>query len=194
MQKVLCQEGPDCRRAVSLSITATEARVAARFGALSFRSPAHLDLQAFSSERFFDDYDRAVSDNEFFGTHRGLPISIASLLLTSGSGKQRHVSFEGLLVEVTLPRGLQATTTVIASTGAFEQLRQWLKTSNSRASLIALYDHIAGVLMVADAVIDPDQAARSVAAVSTSRTSVEKPNICSQDRNTATGSITERRC
>jgi hypothetical protein len=229
--------------------------LAARFGDLSFRSPAQLDLQALNSERFFDDYDRAVSDNEFFGAHRGLPISIASLLLTSGSGKQRRVSFEGLLVEVTLPRGMQAATTVIASTSAFEQLHHWLKTSNrqhvaledprfaqvydvwstdqiaaralltpafmerllalsgpaanidgrplvaardnrltlisprygrdrflapgfrkaaaSRASLIALYDQIAGVLAVADAVIDLDQAARSVAAASPSRTSVD---------------------
>ena len=54
--------------------------LAARYGDLSFRSPAQLDLHALNSERFFDDYDRAVSNNEFFGTHRGLPISIATLL------------------------------------------------------------------------------------------------------------------
>jgi hypothetical protein len=227
--------------------------LAARFGDLSFRSPAQLDLQGLNSERLFDDYDSAVSNNEFFGTHRGLPISIVTLLLTLGSGKQRHVSFEGLLVEVTLPRGRQATTTVIAGTGAFEQLHHWLKTSNrqhialedprfaqvydvwstdqiaaralltpafmerllalsgpaanidgrplvaardnrltlviprygrdhflapgfrkaaaSRASVVALYDQIAGVLAVADAVIDLDQAARSVAAESAFRRS-----------------------
>ncbi len=220
--------------------------LAARFGDLSFRSPAQLDLRELNSERFFDDYDSAVSDNEFFGTHHGLPISIATLRLTSGSGKQLRVSFEGLLVEVTLPRGLQATTTVIAATGAFAQLRHWLKASDrqhvvledprfaqvynvwstdqiaaralltpafmerllalngpaanidgrplvaargnrltlviprygrdhfvapgfrkaaaSRASLIALYDQIAAVLAVADAVIDLDSAARAVAA------------------------------
>lgn len=220
--------------------------LAARFGDLSFRSPAQLDLRALNSERLFDDYDSAVSDNEFFGAHRGLPISIATLLLTSGSGKERRVSFEGLLVEVTLPRRLSGTTAVIAGTGAFEQLRHWLKTSNRQhvaledprfaavydvwstdqitaralltpalmerllalsgsaanidgrplmmardnrltlviprygrdhflapgfrkaadggASLIALYDQIAGVLAVADAVIDLDSAARAVAA------------------------------
>jgi hypothetical protein len=220
--------------------------LAARFGNLSFRSPAQIDLQALNSERLFDDYDRAVSDNEFFGAHRGLPISIATLRLTLGSGKQRRVSFEGLLVEVTLPRGLQGTTAVITGTGAFEQLRHWLKTSDrqhvaledsgfaavydvwstdqiaaralltpafmerllalsgpaanidgrplvvardnrltlviprygrdhflapgfrkaaaSRASLIALYDRIARVLAIADAVIDLDSAGRAVAA------------------------------
>jgi hypothetical protein len=47
------------------------------------------------------------------------------------------------------------------------------KAAASRASLIALYDQIAGVLAVADAVIDLDQAARSVAAASPSRTSVD---------------------
>jgi Protein of unknown function (DUF3137) len=220
--------------------------LAARFGDLSFRSPAEINLRELNSDRFFDDYDRAVSDNEFFGAHRGLPISIATLLLTLGSGKQRRVSFEGLLVEVTLPRGLKGTTAVIAGAGAFEQLRRWLKTSNrqhvaledprfaavydvwstdqiaaralltpafmerllalsgsaanvdgrplavardnrltlviprygrdhfrapgfrkaaaSRTSLIALYDQMAGVLAVADAVIDLDSAARAVAA------------------------------
>jgi hypothetical protein len=220
--------------------------LAARFGDLSFRSPAQLDLRALNSEKIFDDYDSAVSDNEFFGTHSGLPISIATLLLTSGSGKQRRVSFEGLLVEVTLPRGLKGTTAVIAGTGAFEELRGWLKTSDrqhvaledprfaqvyevwstdqiaaralltpalmerllalsgpaanidgrplvvardnrltlviprygrdhfrapgfrkaadSRDSLIALYDQMAAVLAVADAVIDLDSAARAVAA------------------------------
>jgi hypothetical protein len=227
--------------------------LAAHFGNLSFRSPAQLDLQALNSERLFDDYDSAVSDNEFFGTHRGLPVSIATLRLTLGSGKQRRVSFEGLLVDVTLPRGLKGTTTVIAGTGAFEQLRHWLKTSDrqhvaledpgfaavydvwgtdqiaaralltpafmerllalsgpaanidgrplvvardnrmtlviprygrdhflapsfrkaadSRASVVALYDQIAGVLAVADAVIDLDQVARSVAAESAFRRS-----------------------
>jgi hypothetical protein len=227
--------------------------LAARFGDLSFRSPARLDPQALNSERLFDDYDSAVSDNEFFGTHRGLPVSIATLRLTLGSGKQRRVSFEGLLVDVTLPRGLKGTTTVIAGTGAFEQLRHWLKTSDrqhvaledpgfaavydvwgtdqiaaralltpafmerllalsgqaanidgrplvvardnrmtlviprygrdhflapsfrkaadSRASVVALYDQIAGVLAVADAVIDLDQVARSVAAESAFRRS-----------------------
>jgi hypothetical protein len=230
-------------------------QLAARFGDLSFRSPAQIDMRALNTERLFDDYDSAVSDNEFFGAHRGLPISIATLLLTLGSGKQRRVSFEGLLVEVTLPRGLKGTTAVIAGSGAFEQFRHWLKTSNrqrvaledpqfsqiydvwstdqiaaralltpalmerlialsgsaanidgrplvvardsrltlviprygrdhflapgfrkaaaSRDAVIGLYDHIARVLAVADAVINLDQAARSAAAASPSRASVD---------------------
>jgi len=219
--------------------------LAERFGNLSFRSPAQIDLQALNAEKLFDAFDSAAANNEFYGAYLGLPISIATLLLTLGSGKQRSVSFEGLLVEVTLPRGLNGTTAVIAGTGAFETLRHWLKTSNrqhvsledprfaqfydvwstdqiaaralltpafmerllalngpasnvdgrplvvardnrltlviprhgrdhflapgfrmaaaSRDSVIALYDQIAGVLSVADAVIDLDQAARSTA-------------------------------
>ena len=102
--------------------------LAERFGDLSFRSPAQLDMQGLNSDNLFDDYDRVVSNNQFFGTHRGLPISITTLLLTWGSGKQRRVSFEGLLVEVTLPRSLKGATTAIP--GTFARLRHWLKTSN----------------------------------------------------------------
>ena len=219
--------------------------LAARFGDLSFRSPARLDLRALNAEGLFDEFDSAVSDIEFFGMHRGLAISIVTLRLTLGSGKQRRVSFEGVLVEVTLPRGLRGTTAVIAGTGAFGQFRDWLRTSKrerveledprfaasydvwctdqiaaralltpafmerllalrgpgsnidgrplvvarnnrltlvipragrdhfaappfrqaaaSRTALVALYEHIAAVLAVADAVIDLDQAARTTA-------------------------------
>jgi Protein of unknown function (DUF3137) len=173
------------------------------------------------------------------------------LALPSGSGEKRRVSFEGLLVEVTLPRHLLATTAVIASRGAFAQFRDWLSISGrrrveledprfaasydvwgtdqiaaralltlafmerllalrgpasnidgrplvvardnrltlviprsgrdhflvpgfreaaaSRASLIALHDEIDGVLAIADAVIDLDQAARAMAAEIPSR-------------------------
>ena len=106
--------------------------LAARFGNLSFRSPAQCDLQALTAERLFDDFDRAVSDIEFFGTHRGIAVSIVTLRLTLGSGEERRVCFEGLLVEVTLPRHLHGTTAVIAGSGAFGQLRHWLTTSDRR--------------------------------------------------------------
>jgi hypothetical protein len=227
--------------------------LAARFGDLSFRSPAQFDLGALTAERLFDDFDSANSDIEIFGTYRGLVTSIVTLVLTSGSGEERRTSFEGLTVEVTLPRKLSATTAVIARTGGFGQFRDRLRTGDrqrveledprfaasydawstdqiaaralltpafmerllalrgpdsnidgrplvlardnrltlvvpragrdhfavpgfrqvaaSRTALIALHDHIAAVLSIADAVIDLDQAARSVAAESPSRTS-----------------------
>jgi hypothetical protein len=106
--------------------------LAARFGDLSFRSPAQLDLRTLIAEKLFDEFDTAVSDIEFFGTRRGLPISIVSLKLTSGSGKEKRSCFEGLLVEVALPRSLHATTAVIAHTGAFGQFRDWLSKSDRR--------------------------------------------------------------
>jgi hypothetical protein len=102
--------------------------MAARLGDLSSRSPAQFDLAALTAERLFDDFDTANSNIEIFGTHRGLIISIVTLVLTSGAGKERRVSFEGLLVEVTLPRKLQATTAAIARTGGFGQFRDRLRT------------------------------------------------------------------
>jgi hypothetical protein len=225
--------------------------LAARFGALSFRSPAQCDLAALTAEKLFDEFDSAAAEIEFFGTHRGLAISIVSLRLTSGSGKEERLSFEGLLVEVALPRTLQATTAVVAGTGAFGLFRDWVgrserrrveledprfassydvwstdqiaaralltpafmerllalsfpgsnidgrplvlargnrltlaipragrdhfvapsfrKPAAARIALIELYDHIAALLAVADAVIDLDQAARATAAENLSR-------------------------
>jgi hypothetical protein len=227
--------------------------LAARFGDLSFRSPAQFDLGLLTAEGLFDEFDSARSDIEIFGTYRGLATSIVTLVLTSGSGKERRTSFEGLLVEVTLPRKLSATTAVIAGTGAFGSFRDRLRTGDrqrveledprfaasydvwstdqiaaralltpafmerllalrgsessidgrplvlgrdnrltlvvpragrdhfavpgfreaaaSRTALIALNDHITAVLAIADAVIDLDQAARSVAAESAFRRS-----------------------
>jgi hypothetical protein len=225
--------------------------LAARFGDLSFRSPAQFDLGDFTAERFFDEFDRAIASIELFGKHRGLTTRIVTLLLTLGSGGERRVSFEGLLVEVTLPRKLEATTAVIAGSGDFGQFRDRLRKGDrqrveledprfgasydvwstdqiaaralltpafmerllalrgsdsnidgrplvlardnrltlvvpragrdhftvpgfrqavaSRTALIALHDHIAAVLAIADAAIDLDQAARAVAAESLSR-------------------------
>jgi hypothetical protein len=210
------------------------------------RREAQIDLHTLAAEHIFGNYDTAKADIEFFGTHRGLPFSLVALELTSGSGKQRRVEFDGLLVEIALPRNLRGTTAVIADTGPFGHCRQWLNASGrsrvhledprfentydvwatdqiaaralltpafierllalggqgapidsrplvlardnrltlvapragrdhfaapgfreaaaNRASLIALHDHIAAALAMADAVIDLDQAARAVAA------------------------------
>jgi hypothetical protein len=135
--------------------------LAQRFGNLSFRSPAQFDLQTLTAEKLFDDFDTAISDNEFFGTHRGLALSIVTLRLTLGSGKQRRMSFEGLLVEVTLPRSLKGTTAVIAHTGAFEQLRHWLKSGDRQhidledPRFTAVYDVWATDQIAARALLTP---------------------------------------
>lgn len=216
-------------------------RLAAQFGDLSWRIAVLPDLSRWRAAGVFDEFERALAEDELFGTHRNLGISIIELRLESGSGDQRSVQFDGLLTEIALPRGLRGSTAIVASAGLLAGLRDWLgrdgrqrvkledarfesiyqvwstdqvsaralltpafierllalsqrghfgrplaitqdnrltlaiprsggalfeppgysKAAASRAALVALYDDIAAVLAVADAVIDLDYAARA---------------------------------
>ena len=106
--------------------------LAARFGNLSYRSPAQIDLSALAAEGLFEKFNSSSADIEFFGTHRGTQICIAAIVLELGSGEDRRIQFDGLLVAITLPRVLRGTTAVIAKRGAFEYCREWLKDLSRR--------------------------------------------------------------
>lgn len=214
--------------------------LAAQFGALSWRPAQVPDLARWQAAGVLPEHQRAIADDELFGTHRNLPVSIIELRLESHSGDDTTVHFNGLLTEVTLPRGLRGSTAVIANAGLLGRLRDWIgrdgrtlvrledpafeavyqvwstdqiaaralltpafmerllalaagsrfgqplaitsdnrltmaiprtgslfeppsysRPAASRAALVALYDDIAAVLAVADAVIDLDYAARA---------------------------------
>ncbi len=106
--------------------------LAARFGAINYRQSTLPDLGKLTAEHVFGDCDSVVSENEFVGTHRGLPIDIVDLTLTKGSGDDVRQIFTGLLVTVELPRALRGTTAVIADGDMFSEARDWM-TGNSRA-------------------------------------------------------------
>ncbi len=101
-------------------------RLAAQFGDLSWRPAVLPDLARWRAAGVFDDYQRAVAEDELFGTHHGVAISITGLRLESGSGDSETVQFAGLLTEVTLPRGLRGSTAIVASEGILGNLRDWL--------------------------------------------------------------------
>jgi hypothetical protein len=99
-------------------------KLAARFDpALGYRQPMGLDLERLRRHRIFREFDAATADDEVVGAYRGLPLSIVELQLTHGSGDDRRTVFDGLLTEVTLPRGLRGVTAVIADSGMFGNLR-----------------------------------------------------------------------
>lgn len=99
-------------------------KLAARFDpALGYRKPMGLDLERLRKHRIFRQFDNAVADDEVVGHYRGLPLSIVELELTHGSGKNKRTVFNGLLTEVTLPRGLRGTTAVINDGGMLGNLR-----------------------------------------------------------------------
>ncbi len=100
--------------------------LAAQFGDLSWR-PAQLpDLARWQAAGVFPEHESALAEDELFGTHRNLPLSIIELRLESGSGDDTRVHFNGLLTEITLPRGLNGSTAIVASEGLLGRLRDWL--------------------------------------------------------------------
>lgn len=110
--------------------------LAAQFGDLSWRRSQLPDLSRWRAAGVFPDYQSVVSEDELFGTHRNLPVSIIELRLESGGGDDTTVHFNGLLTEVTLPRGLRGSTAIVASAGMLGKLRDWLgRDGRSRVRL-----------------------------------------------------------
>lgn len=101
-------------------------RLAARYGPITYRPSPSPDMDRLRAEHIFRTFDTVVAEDELAGTYRGLAISIIELTLTTGSGDDEQTSFDGLLVELTLPRWLNGTTAVIADGGMFGNLRDWM--------------------------------------------------------------------
>jgi hypothetical protein len=104
-------------------------RLAAKFGDLSYRPAVMPDMAMLKAEHVFRDFDSTSADDEVFGTHRGLPVRIVELKLESGSGKERRTTFDGLLVEIDLPRDTNAITAVVSDAGAFGNFRDRMRAS-----------------------------------------------------------------
>ena len=101
-------------------------RLAAGFGAISYREAVVPDLERLRAEHIFAEFDDHSCDNELFGTYRGLDISIMELSLHKGSGDHRQLVFNGLIAQITLPRGLSGVTAVIADEGMAGTIRDWM--------------------------------------------------------------------
>ncbi|MDR2709822.1 MAG: DUF3137 domain-containing protein [Burkholderiales bacterium] len=85
-------------------------KLAAGFG-LDWR-PAQPPLDEFKRYHLFPRWDDAQSADEICGDYRGMPLSIFDLDLFVQSGKQRRAVFNGVVVALTLPRGLRGITVV----------------------------------------------------------------------------------
>lgn len=111
-------------------------KLAAAFGDITYRHAVMPDLALMRAERIFREFKDAKAEDELVGTHRGCPTSIVELKLEIGSGKSRRTVFDGLLVEIELPRDTHATTAVINDGGAFGNLRdRMLAAGRQRVAL-----------------------------------------------------------
>jgi hypothetical protein len=101
--------------------------LAARIGALTYRQAAG-GIHRLLGERILPAFDSVESDDEIVGTYRGLPVAIIEAQLKQGSGDERRVVFDGLVIEVALPRSLTGTTVVTTDQGTLGNLKARWKT------------------------------------------------------------------
>lgn len=97
-----------------------------RFGDISYRAAVKPDMQRLREEHIFRQFDSVVAEDELVGSYRGLAISIVELELSVHSGDNRSITFDGLLVEIVLPRKLVGSTAIIADGGLFGNFSDWL--------------------------------------------------------------------
>jgi hypothetical protein len=97
--------------------------LARSLGGLDYSPHPVADTAALQEHLLFRRFDRAVASDGFSGLHRGLPISVMQLKLTTTSGNDETAVFDGLLLQVDLPRRLSGTTAVIHDAGGMGNLR-----------------------------------------------------------------------
>ena len=110
--------------------------LAARFGDLTYQPGSAHDVHKLQTYRILGDFDSVNADDEIAGTHRGLSIRIVELRLDSGSGDDRRNVFDGLLIDLVLPRSLTGTTVVVADAGVVGNLQaRWRSDRLQRVRL-----------------------------------------------------------
>lgn len=102
--------------------------LAARVGDLTYKPASADKVHQLRAARILPECDSVQADDEIAGTHRGLGLSIIEARLRRRSGKQTQTVFDGLLVEIMLPRSLTGTTAVLTDEGALGNFKTRWKT------------------------------------------------------------------
>lgn len=102
--------------------------LAKSFGDISYRHAIAPDLSSLQAEGVFRKFDSVTADDEFFGTHRNLPISIVELKLEIRQSKNTQTVFDGLLMTLDLPRDTGAVTAVISDAGSWGNFADRMKS------------------------------------------------------------------
>ena len=97
--------------------------LAARFGALTFREAAPVDVATLRRFDLFETFDAVEAEDEIAGSYRDHPLRIVELQLSSNTGDRRRFIFDGLLIELVLPRNLLGTTVIAVDRGLPEAMR-----------------------------------------------------------------------
>ena len=96
--------------------------LAKQFGELTYQQASAVDVSRLSNHRILKEFTTVKIDDEICGTYRTLPLRIVEARLEKRSGNNRQVVFDGVLVEVTLPRTLSGTTVLMPDAGIIGNL------------------------------------------------------------------------
>lgn len=97
--------------------------LAARVGDLTYRAASHDVVHKLRSHRILPEFHTVQADDQIVGTHRGLPLEIVEARLRRRTGNETQEVFNGLVIELTLPRSLTGTTVVLTDEGVFGNLK-----------------------------------------------------------------------
>jgi hypothetical protein len=110
--------------------------LAARFGDLTYQRGSAQDVHKLSTYRILEAFDTVKAEDEIVGTYRGLSVRIVELRLEAGSGDKTRTVFDGLLVDLVLPRNLSGTTAIIPDAGKLGNLEaRWRSNTLQRVRL-----------------------------------------------------------
>jgi hypothetical protein len=98
-------------------------RIASALGNLTYRESTKSDVERLAALRILPDYDSLNTDDEIYGVHNSLPIRIVEVRLRRRQNKRTVTVFDGLLVAITLPRSLTATTLVLTDRGVWQNFK-----------------------------------------------------------------------
>ena len=110
--------------------------LAGRVGQLTYKPASAADVQQLTAARILPQCDSVHADDEISGMHRGLGIRIIEARLRRRSGDDTRTVFDGLLVEIMLPRQLTGTTAVTADQGVIGNMKtRWQTEGLERVRL-----------------------------------------------------------
>jgi hypothetical protein len=110
--------------------------LAKRFGDLTYKTASPDAVAKLRDRGILPRYDRARVEDEIAGTHHGMPVSIVEARLQRRQQKRSRVVFDGLLVQVGLPRKLTGTTAVSPDGGPLGNLKtSWRSSGLERVQL-----------------------------------------------------------
>lgn len=110
--------------------------LASGLGNLTYRHASRERVASLGADWILPAYDSLQADDEIAGTHDGLPLEIIEVRLRRRVNNKSRVVFDGLLVAVTLPRALTATTILVTDRGLWERMKAgWRRGSLERVHL-----------------------------------------------------------